>query len=213
MIYNNFSDIKKKYKIIYADPPWTFKVRSDKGKGRSAENHYNCMSKEEIQNLDVASICERDAILFLWVTPPCLEEGLELIKKWGFTYKTKGFNWVKTNKNAVTREEIVERLKSGDNVNKIIRDIERCSLDFMGMGYLTRSNSEDCLIASRGVGMQRVSKSVKQLAMSKIREHSRKPDEIRERIVELLGDVPRLEMFGRQEFPGWDVFGNEVDKF
>lgn len=213
MIYNNFSDINNKYKVIYADPPWSYKVWSDKGQGRSAENHYSCMTKEDIQKLDVASICEDDALLFLWVTPPCLEEGLELIKKWGFTYKTKGFNWVKTNKNAVTREEIVKRLRAGENVNKLIRDIEKCSLDFMGMGYYTRANSEDCLLASRGRGLERVSRSVRQLLLSEIREHSRKPDEIRDRIVELLGDVERLEMFGREEFPGWDVFGNEVGKF
>lgn len=82
----------KKYNIIYADPPWTYKVWSKKGKGRSAESHYHCMTKEEIQNLPVKNICTDDAVLFLWVTYPCLLEGIELIEKWGFTYKTCGFS-------------------------------------------------------------------------------------------------------------------------
>ena len=82
----------KKYDIIYADPPWSYKVWSKKGEGRSAASHYNTMSKEDIQNLPVQDIASDNSVLFLWVTPPCLEEGLELIKKWGFTYKSKAFN-------------------------------------------------------------------------------------------------------------------------
>lgn len=88
----------KKYSIIYADPPWQYKVWSNKGHGRSAESHYPTMTKIEIQNLPIPKICENNSVLFLWVTYPCLEEGLELIKKWGFTYKTCGFSWVKLNK-------------------------------------------------------------------------------------------------------------------
>lgn len=187
MIFNNFEAIQGKYKVIYADPPWSYKVWSEKGKGRSAENHYTCMSKDAIQGLDVPRICEDDALLFLWVTPPCLLEGLELMQKWGFEYVTKGFNWVKLNKKQDT--------------------------PFMGTGYYTRSNAEDCLIGKRGRGLKRVDAGVRQVVLSKIREHSRKPDEVRDAIVRLVGDVPRLEMFGRTETPGWDVFGNEVGKF
>ena len=89
----------KKYNIIYADPPWTFKTYSQKGKlKKSAENHYACMNKKDIQNLPISNLAEKDCILFLWVTFPCLEEGLELIEKWGFKYKTCGFTWVKKNK-------------------------------------------------------------------------------------------------------------------
>ena len=83
----------------------------------------------------------------------------------------------------------------------------------MGTGYYTRSNAEDCLIGKRGRGLKRVDAGVRQVVLSKIREHSRKPDEVRDAIVRLVGDVPRLEMFGRTETPGWDVFGNEVGKF
>ncbi len=107
----------KKYKIIYADPPWNFKVWSDKGNEKSACQHYKVMTKKDIQNLPISKICEDDCVLFLWVTAPCLEEGLELIKKWGFTYKTKAFNWVKRNKisnswfwgmGGITQEQIVK---------------------------------------------------------------------------------------------------------
>jgi N6-adenosine-specific RNA methylase IME4 len=174
-----------KYKIIYADPPWTFKTYSDKGKGRSAEKHYSCMTKEDIQALDVQSICEDDAVLFLWVTYPCLEEGLELIKAWGFKYKTCAFSWVKLNKKLDT--------------------------PFTGMGYYTRANNEICLLATKGKGLQRASKGVKQIVMEKIRRHSEKPDTVRDRIVELFGDVKRLEMFARTKADGWDVWGDEVE--
>lgn len=175
----------KKYKIIYTDPPWTYKVWSKKtGLGRSAASHYSTMSKEEIQNLPIQSICEKDCVLFLWVTAPCLKEGLELIEKWGFEYKTIGFNWVKKNKKSDSW--------------------------FWGMGYYTRANSELCLIATKGKPLKRISRSVHQIVESRIREHSRKPDEVRERIVELFGDLPRIELFARDKKEGWDIWGNEV---
>lgn len=174
----------RKYKIIYADPPWSFKTWSDKGKGKSADNHYSIMNKEDIQDLPVPQICEDDAVLFLWVTAPCLEEGLELIKKWGFTYKTKGFNWVKRNK---------------------ISDSW-----FWGMGYYTRANSEDCLIATRGKPLKRVSRGVHQILDDRVMKHSQKPNSARDKIVELFGDIPRIELFAREKKVGWDCWGNEV---
>ena len=179
-IYNT----DKKYNIIYADPPWSYKTWSEKGKEKkSAENHYVCMKKEDIQELPIQNICADDCVLFLWVTFPCLEEGLELIKKWGFTYKTCGFTWVKRNK---------------------VSDSW-----FWGLGYWTRANAEICLLATKGQP-RRVSKSVHQVCDARIREHSRKPDEIRDRIVELCGDLPRIELFARQKVDGWDCWGNEV---
>ena len=179
-IYNT----DKKYNIIYADPPWSYKTWSEKGKEKkSAENHYACMEKEDIQELPIQNICADDCVLFLWVTFPCLEEGLELIKKWGFTYKTCGFTWVKRNK---------------------VSDSW-----FWGLGYWTRANAEICLLATKGQP-KRVSKSVHQICDERIREHSRKPDEIRDRIVELCGELPRIELFARQKVDGWDCWGNEV---
>lgn len=175
----------RKYNIIYADPPWQFKVWSRAtGLGRSAESHYPTMVKEDIQKLPIENITTKDAVLFLWVTYPCLEEGLELVKKWGFTYKTCAFSWIKLN-------------KKNDS-------------PFVGMGYYTRANNEICLLATKGKPLKRVSKSVRQVVLSKIREHSQKPDEVRDRIVDLFGDLPRIELFARQQIEGWDCWGNEV---
>jgi N6-adenosine-specific RNA methylase IME4 len=187
----------KKYNIIYADPPWTFKTYSEKGKEKkSPELHYNCMLIEDIYNLPIQSISENDCVLFLWVTNPLLEQGLECIKKWGFTYKTVGFSWYKRNKIANTM--------------------------FFGLGYWTRANTELCLLATKG-NPKRINKGISQVIENldfddyfteqiflPIREHSRKPDEIREKIVKLCGDLPRVELFARNETDGWDVWGNEV---
>lgn len=175
----------KKYNIIYADPPWEYKVWSkETGSKRSAVSHYNVLNKVDIQKIPIQNICADNCVLFLWVTAPMLLEGLELIKKWGFEYKTFGFTWIKQNKKSDTL--------------------------FWGMGYYTRANAELCLLATRGKPLKRVSRSIHQVVISKIREHSRKPDEVRERIVELFGDVPRIELFSRQTFQGWDCWGNEV---
>lgn len=171
----------KKYNIIYADPPWKYKVWS--GKGKTAENHYPCMKKEDIQAIPVPDLCATDCVLLLWVTFPCLEQGLELIKKWGFTYKTCGFTWVK-------------RCKKSDGFH-------------FGIGYWTRANAEVCLLATKGKP-KRVSASVPQVCDARLMEHSRKPDEIRDRIVQLCGDLPRIELFARQHADGWDCWGNEV---
>lgn len=177
---------EKKYNIIYADPAWTYKVWSGKGKEKkSAENHYDCMDDDDIFNLPVETIAEKDCILFLWVTYPLLVQGLETINKWGFTYKTCGFSWIKKNKKA-------------DSL-------------FWGLGHWTRANNEICLLATKGKP-KRVSKSVHQVVYEPLREHSRKPDCVRERIVELCGDLPRIELFAREEVSGWDCWGNEVNK-
>ena len=174
-----------KYNIIYADPPWLFETWSDKGKQKkSAECHYLTMKSEDIYNLPINDITAKNCILFLWVTFPMLQEGLETIKRWGFKYKTCAFNWVKRNKISDTW--------------------------FWGCGNWTRSNSELCLLATKG-SPKRFSKAVHQVCDAPIASHSKKPDEIRERIVELCGDLPRIELFARQESTGWDVWGNEVD--
>ena len=179
-IYNT----NKKYNIIYADPPWNFKTYSEKGKQKkSAERHYRCMNIDNIYDLPINQIAADNCILFLWVTFPLLKEGLETIEKWGFTYKTIGFNWIKQN-------------KKSDSL-------------FWGLGYWTRANSEICLLATKGKP-KRISKSVHSVIISKIREHSRKPDEVRDKIVELCGDMPRIELFARQSVDGWDCWGNEV---
>lgn len=174
----------KKYQIIYADPPWAYKVWSKKGMGRSAEHHYPTMDKKDIQSLPVQSICEDNCVLFLWVTAPCLIEGIELINKWGFEYKTIGFNWVKRNKKADSW--------------------------FWGMGYWTRANAELCLIATKG-RPKRINAGVHSIIDTPIREHSQKPDEVRDRIIDLMGDRPRIELFAREKTEGWTSIGYDID--
>lgn len=175
----------RKYNIIYADPPWSFSAWSEKGKEKSAEKHYSVMSKEDIFDLPVKDIAQKNAVLLIWVTFPNLEQGLETIKRWGFTYKTVAFTWVK-------------QAKKSEKV-------------FTGLGFYTRSNAEICLLATRGKVLKRESHSVHSVIISHIREHSRKPDEARERIAQLFGgDIPKIELFARQTADGWDCWGNEV---
>lgn len=172
---------QKKYNIIYADPPWRY--RKNKGQGM-AEKYYETMSIQEICGLPVETISGKDSVLFLWVTFPQLSEAFKVIEAWGFTYKTVAFVWLKLN-------------KSGKGF-------------YFGLGYWTRANAEICLLAVKGKP-KRVSKKVFQIITSPLQKHSKKPDEARERIVELMGDLPRIELFARQETPGWDTWGNEVE--
>ena len=119
-----WTDTEKKYNVIYADPPWSYKVWSKKGAGRSAESHYPTMSTEDIKALPVSRLADRDCVLFLWITFPMLREGWGVIDAWGFTFKTVAFVWVK-------------QCRKSDNL-------------FTGMGYWTRANAEICLLATRG---------------------------------------------------------------
>ena len=174
----------KKYNVILADPPWSFRAWSSKGMGRSAEQHYPTMRLEDIKALPVADLAAEDCVLFLWATFPMLKDAFAVIDTWGFTYKTVAFTWVKENRKSPGL--------------------------FWGLGYWTRANAEVCLLATRG-SPKRQSAAVHQVILSPVERHSKKPDEVQERIVTLMGDVPRVELFARQETPGWDVWGNEVE--
>lgn len=173
----------KKYQVIYADPPWSYRVWSKKGAGRSAEAHYPTMSMEDIKALPVGNLADRDCALFLWITLPMLREAWGVLDAWGFTFKTVAFVWIKLNRKADTL--------------------------FTGMGYWTRANAEICLLATRG-HPQRKARNVHQVIVSHVEQHSKKPDEARRRIEALMGDVTRVELFARQTAPGWDSWGNEV---
>lgn len=173
----------KKYSIIYADPPWGYQ---NKGTRAAASKHYGVMTVEDIKKMGVGAaegIANDDCALFMWATFPMLKEALEVIEAWGFTYKTIAFNWVKQN-------------KSGEGL-------------FMGLGNWTRSNSEICLLAVKGKP-KRASAGVRSVVLSPLQRHSQKPAEIRDKIVELMGDLPRIELFAREAAPGWDAWGNEV---
>jgi N6-adenosine-specific RNA methylase IME4 len=175
-------ELNKKYKVIYADPPWQYKDKS-KSHGGGAESHYSCMSTEDIAALPVKNIADTDSVLLMWVTYPMLEEAFKIIPAWGFKFKTVAFTWVKC-------------YLSGGLV--------------MGMGRYTRANAEICILATRGKGCPRVSKCIKNTQIHPLKEHSKKPGAFRNDIVRLFGDVPRIEIFSRERIEGWDVFGNEI---
>ena len=172
----------KKYGAILADPPWDFKTYSAKGEGRSASRHYDIPSRKELWQMDVPAA--HDCVMFMWVTDPNLLDGLNLMTAWGFQYKTVAFTWVKNSKH---------------NLEKFM----------IGCGYWTRANPEMCLLGTRGKP-KHLSRAVRQLLVAPRQEHSRKPDEVYERVEALVGG-PYLEMFARRQWPGWDAVGNEVD--
>ena len=174
---------KVKAKIIYADPAWSFKTYSKKGQSRSASRYYNTLSVDDICNLPICDISDNDCTLFLWAIDSMLPQAFRVIEAWGFEYKTVAFTWVKQN------------IKSDGF--------------FVGMGYHTRCNPEQWLLATRGKP-KRVSKSVRQLVISKREHHSKKPDIIRDHIVDLCGDLPRVELFARQKAKGLHSWGDQI---
>lgn len=179
-IYNT----NKKYNIIYADPPWEYKQSgSNKNSRGMAKQHYNTMNTKDICNLPIKKIATDNSLLFLWATFPNIGEALKVMEAWGYKYKTAAFVWIKKN-------------KKSDSL-------------FWGMGYWTRANVELCLIGTKGT-IKRQNAGVHQVIYTPIEEHSKKPDIVRDKIVELVGNMPRIELFARQEKENWDCWGNEV---
>ena len=172
----------KKYEIIYADPPW--KYNRNVGEG-IAKEEYSVMDLDSIKEyLNEKKILPEDnSVLFLWVTFPMLKEGLEVMEYWGFKYKTCGFNWIKLNKNRKP---------------------------FFGIGHYTKSNSELCLIGIKGKGLTILDDTISQIIMTQKDIHSKKPGEVRNLIVRLVGNRKRIELFARTKTKGWDSWGNEV---
>ena len=176
----------KKYQIIYADPPWSYYNDSDakfdcttvKGMRRPP---YSVMGSESIKKLLVQDISAENCVLFIWSTDYHLEKCLEVIKSWGFQYKTIGFVWNK-----------------------------KCC--FMG-AYTMKSGIELCLLATKGKDVHKLVKkhNVRSLIESPRQKHSKKPDEVRDRIVELFGNLPRIELFAREKKEGWDSIGFDID--
>lgn len=170
-----------KYNIIYADPPWKY---DDKGCRGAAEHHYNTLTVEELKKLPVNELAADNCILFIWGTYPMLREMFEVIEAWGFEYKSLGFQWVKLTS---TKRKFA-----------------------FGLGHYTRSNTEPCFIAVKGKPQILVN-NMSQLVITPNLKHSKKPDTIRRKIVELCGDLPRIELFARDRADGWHAWGDEVD--
>lgn len=171
-----------KYDIIYADPPWMYRDKAAAGK-RGACFKYPVMSLKDIKNLPVEQLASDNCTLFLWATMPLLPEAFEVIEAWGFKYKTMGFTWVKRTTHGKWH---------------------------WGGGHWTRSNPELCLLGVRGKP-KRINKSVHSVVDDQVGKHSAKPDTVRQRIVNLMGDLPRIELFAREKAPGWHAWGNEVE--
>lgn len=191
--------LDKQYDVIVTDIPWTFTTRSDNGKGRSPEKHYECMTLDDIKNLNVAKLAKDDCVLFFWTTPAFMEKSFPIIKAWGFEFKTIGFTWVKSNK--------------------------KNEKPFIGLGYWTRQNPEFCILATKGKP-KRVSAKVEafihepETLYTPLEGHSKKPENFRNRIEELCGlEKDYIELFARKNFQAsnlsanWEFTGLEFDGF
>ncbi len=183
----------KKYQIIYADPPWRY--NNPKGNDPSMGGvTYQTMADKDICDLPVEKIADKNSVLFLWATMPKLQEALDVMKAWGFKYTTTTFVWIKTN------------IKSGGI--------------YSGLGHWSNGNSEIVLFGKKG-HPKRNKKNIKQIVISPVTKHSKKPFEVKKRIVELMGDLPRIELFargnkdkdlfGKNTFDGWDCLGNNIN--
>jgi N6-adenosine-specific RNA methylase IME4 len=170
------------YGLIMADPPWRFELFSEKGEEKSAQAHYSTMTLDDIARLPVAGLAAEDCLLWLWATAPMLALQIEILERWGFTFKTSGV-WVKT----TTNDKIA-----------------------FGTGYILRNAHEPFLIGTRG--NPKTVRNVRSVVMGKVREHSQKPDESYAAAEALIPNVRRIEIFSRTDRPGWDVWGNETGK-
>ncbi len=175
----------KKYRTIYADPPWQFQNRT----GKVAPEHkrlrrYETMSLQEIKQLPVSEAADEKSHLYLWVPNALLPEGLEVMRAWGFAYKTN----------------IIWEKVRGDG-----------QPDGRGVGFYFRNVTEILLFGIRGNGNRtlQAGRSQVNLVRAMKREHSRKPDEMIS-IIEACSPAPYLELFARGDRPGWDMWGNQA---
>jgi N6-adenosine-specific RNA methylase IME4 len=190
---------ERHFGAVLIDPPWFFRTRTDFVSRRDPRHHYKggVMSAAQIAALPVGDYAAPDAHLFLWVTGPCLEQAFGVIRAWGFRYSGIAFTWIK--------------LKKSFDANQF-RFLPSVDGDFhVGLGFTTRKNAELCLLARRG-SAKRLAKNIRELILEPRREHSRKPEQTYERI-ERYTAGPYLELFGRQQRPGWTVRGDEAGKF
>jgi len=166
----------KKYSIIYADPPWEMQ-------GGVYKPKYSTMSVKEVCSLPVDSISNENCALFLWVLNSRLQEGLDVIKSWGFTYKTIAFCWVKTS--------------------------QQTGMPNCRVGTFTLGGMEICLLGLKGT-LKRETLNIRQVLLQPRGKHSEKPEKIRNDITLLYGELSRIELFARKKYEGWDVWGDEV---
>lgn len=181
---------EKTYDVVLADPPWDY--YGSPVKWAAAGKHYPLMTNDQIRDLPVVDLLTKSGVVFLWATCPKLDFALEVFRDWGLYYRGVAFVWIKTKQDLTpigaqgVRPSVVKPL------------------------------TELVLVGSRkptGRPLKLLSESVVQTVFAPRREHSRKPDEVKQRIFDLYGDIPRIELFARETTPGWDVWGNEVERF
>ena len=189
------------YGAILADPPWAFATwshiglagdKDQKNRGqRSRQAPYGTMSQDELTALPVADSAAKSCVLFLWVVQTQLPQAIELLRWWGFEFKSVAFAWIK-----------------GEGLPLLPDDVRVP----IGCGYWTRAGFEQCWLATRG-HPKRLNADVRQVILEPRREHSRKPDCVHARIERLVAG-PYLELFARNTpRPGWTAWGNEVGKY
>lgn len=182
--YSDISEIPLfRYGLIMADPPWLYENWSSAGEHKNATAKYQCMPLDEIKTMPIGHFASRDCVLWLWATNSMLPQAFELMMAWGFTFKTAG-HWSK-------------KTSKGNQA--------------FGTGYILRCAGEPFLIGT--VGNPQTSRNVRSVIEGPTREHSRKPDEAYAAAEQLVPGAHRLDLFSRQERPGWDCFGDETDKF
>jgi N6-adenosine-specific RNA methylase IME4 len=175
--------------VVYADPPWKYDHPPIGDRSRSPERHYDTMTLDALKALPVAALAAAHAAVFMWATGPMLAQAIELLSAWGFEYKSVAFTWVKTVRSG------------GDGLH-------------WGTGYWTRANAEYVLFGKRG-SPRRLDMGVHSIVMdgsvvvSPVQGHSRKPAEVHSHIEQLVRG-PYLELFAREQVPGWITWGNEI---
>lgn len=172
-----------RYGLIMADPPWQYENWSEAGEGKNAAQKYTCQTLDWVKSLPVGHLASRDCVLWLWATNPLLDQAFDVMRAWGFTFKTAG-HWSK-------------KTTTGKQA--------------FGTGYILRCAGEPFLIGT--MGDPKTAKNVRSVIEGPVREHSRKPEEAFEAAERLVPNVTRIELFSRQERPNWDVMGDQVGKF
>ncbi|AET42208.1 DNA methyltransferase [Vibrio phage SIO-2] len=180
-----------KFDVIYLDPPWSYDDKNNNGE-RGADHKYDTMSLDELRNMPIADLLKEHGQVWMWHTTPFAAEAHKLAEHWGLECVTRGFLWVKRN-------------KTNNNY-------------FKGLGRHTRGNPEDCyLYRLKGAKklMMPDGEAPDELIVSRVREHSRKPDEAVQRLDQYCGDLyqDKLELFSRQHREGWVTWGNDSSKF
>lgn len=184
---------KKKYSVIYADPPWDYggKMQYDKSSKKdvnvgfeknifisSASFKYPTVKLKDLKQLDVNSIAEDDCLLFMWTTGPQMENSIELGSAWGFDYKTVAFVW-----------------------DKMIHN----------PGQYTLSQTEFCLVFKKGrIPKPRGARNVRQFIQFPRGKHSEKPELAIDGITKMFPDHAKIELFARNNYTGWDNWGLEI---